>query len=275
MNQFYKLTQSDLEIAFSLKGTELKVWLWLSVKLPFNNSEMEIDTSQIAEEVGISRRSAQRVLAHLQELQLFNLEWTKAKVSRTSKPKYNYATQMSSGDTDVVSATQMSSERQGCRLGDTAVVSATQLSPTRAETQTEKEFQNPQINKINKINKTLSDPREREKFLNFCRRKAEKFERPIVLLEKWVNKNFDELYSEYQKIHGQDRYSADDRPTEKKNPFIAIAEEAKTEGKIKDLYWSSIEKKYIVIPVKGHPIPLEDWGTNQPTISIDLSSNYG
>ncbi|MCC5604647.1 helix-turn-helix domain-containing protein [Nostoc sp. CHAB 5714] len=91
----------------------------MSVHLPFDNSrELEIDTSQLAEEIGISRRSVQRALKAIQENEVFEVEFTKAKVKRK-------ASQMSPSVTDVAEASQMSPKRHRCRRSVTDVADTT------------------------------------------------------------------------------------------------------------------------------------------------------
>ena len=81
--KFYKLSELDLPLIVSLNESEIKVWCWLSINLPFeNNKNLEIDTSQLAEELSMSRRSVQRALKKLQEDEIFDIEFTKAKVKR-------------------------------------------------------------------------------------------------------------------------------------------------------------------------------------------------
>ena len=107
--KFYKLSELDLPLIVSLNESEIKVWCWLSINLPFENSKnLEIDTSQLAEELSMSRRSVQRALKKLQEDEIFDIEFTKAKVKRKTS-------QMSSNDTDVVETSQMSPKRHRCR----------------------------------------------------------------------------------------------------------------------------------------------------------------
>jgi hypothetical protein len=160
--KFYKLSESDLPLIFSLSESELKVWCWLSVHLPFDNSrELEIDTSQLAEEIGISRRSVQRALKTIQENGVFEVEFTKAKVKRKT-------TQMSSGDTDVAEASQVSPKRHRCRRSDTDVAEASQMSPTQAEIVVQQALQD------SKIIQTNSDLKDTTEEANCC--VLEKFE---------------------------------------------------------------------------------------------------
>ena len=175
--KFYKLSESDLPLIFSLSESEIKVWCWLSVNLPFDNSrDLEIDTSQLAEEIGISRRSVQRALKTIQENELFEIEFTKAKVKRKT-------TQMSSGDTDVAATTQM--------------------SPTSSETLAQ---QGLQISKIIQTYKTYTDSlseAERESFLEFAKKKASELPKPPTLISKWIKAHWEDLRSQWEKSQGK------------------------------------------------------------------------
>ena len=107
--KFYKLTEADLPLIFEMNESELKVYCWLNVHLPFDDSKaIEIDTAQLAVEIGISRRSVQRALKSLESREIFDIEITKAKVKRMT-------TQMSRGDICVAETTQMSPKRHRCR----------------------------------------------------------------------------------------------------------------------------------------------------------------
>jgi HTH domain len=161
--KFYKLSESDLPLIFSFSESEIKVWCWLSVHLPFDNSrELEIDTSQLAEEIGISRRSVQRALKTIQENEVFEVEFTKAKVKRK-------ASQMSPSVTDVAEASQVSLKRHRCRRSVTDVAEASQMSQTQPQTLAVQTFEN---SKIIQTNSDLKDTTEQEP--NCC--VLEKFE---------------------------------------------------------------------------------------------------
>lgn len=86
--QFYPLTESELVGISNLKGAYLKVYLWLSVQMPFPDSQpIEIDTAHIAGILGIARRTVQLALSRLSEMKLFEWEPTKVKVWRSQRQK--------------------------------------------------------------------------------------------------------------------------------------------------------------------------------------------
>lgn len=70
-SRHYPLTHDEfLRLNAELKDAELRVYLYLMTLNPFPNSVMEIDTAQISERLGITRRTVQRAVKCLQELQL-------------------------------------------------------------------------------------------------------------------------------------------------------------------------------------------------------------
>jgi hypothetical protein len=215
--KFYKLSEVDLPLIFSLNESEIKVWCWLSVHLPFDNSrELEIDTSQLAEEIGISRRSVQRALKTIQENEVFEVEFTKAKVKRK-------APQMSPSATDVAEAPQMSPKRHRCRRSATDVAEAPQMSPKQAEMVVQQAFEN---SKIIKTNSDLKDTTER---------KVHRGEYPPGELCKKQEQNCCvlEKFEEKLKIYGIHLYIFDEKSEQKNlagfgispNPKIATIQE--------------------------------------------------
>lgn len=199
--KFYKLSELDLPLIVSLNESEIKVWCWLSINLPFENSKnLEIDTSQLAEELSMSRRSVQRALKKLQEDEIFDIEFTKAKVKRKTS-------QMSSNDTDVVETSQMSPKRHGCRQNVTDVAETSQMSSTQAETFTEQAFQDSKIiQTYSDFKKTLSDD-ERERFENFCIKKISECEFKIEIPSKWLDKYHLDYWEEFKTRFSQNSQS--------------------------------------------------------------------
>ena len=59
----YPLTHAEfLQLNAQLKDGELRTYLYLMTLNPFPDSVMEIDTAQIAEQLGITRRTIQRAV---------------------------------------------------------------------------------------------------------------------------------------------------------------------------------------------------------------------
>jgi hypothetical protein len=77
---FFRLTTEDLLFLTSiLTDNELKVYLYLKSINPFTNNYKELDTAQIAENLGIKRRTAQRFVQKFKALDLIAVEVTRFK----------------------------------------------------------------------------------------------------------------------------------------------------------------------------------------------------
>ncbi|MCC5604646.1 hypothetical protein [Nostoc favosum] len=97
----------------------------------------------------------------------------------------------------------MSPKRHRCRRSVTDVAEASQMSPTQPETPTVQAFENPKIIKTySDFKKTLSEG-ERENFIEFAKKKAAQLPNPPQLPQRWIEKNFDELRSQWYKSTGQ------------------------------------------------------------------------
>ncbi|MEC4816443.1 MAG: HTH domain-containing protein [Scytonema sp. PMC 1069.18] len=195
--KFYKLTELDLPLIFKMNESELKVYCWLNVHLPFDDSKaVEIDTAQLAEEIGISRRSVQRALKYLESRNLFDVEITKAKIKRLASPA-------SSSVTRVAETSPVSPKRHPCRQNVTRVAETPPVSSTNAETLTEQGLQNSKtIQTYSDFIQTLSEG-ERESFLKFGEEKAKKLPKPPQLIQKWVEKHYPEISREWYESNGQ------------------------------------------------------------------------
>jgi hypothetical protein len=165
--KFYKLNESDLSLIFGMKDSELKVYLWLNVRLPFADSKaIEIDTAKLAEEIGISQRSVQRALKSLDARKIFDFEVTKTKIKRITTPvspnqqddiNVTLTTPVSSNQESLV--TTVSEERHLCPQNDMVVAETTQVSPTSLETFTQQDTDSSQT--IQTKQTDLSDLREK------------------------------------------------------------------------------------------------------------------
>lgn len=73
--KFYPLQHEEfLQLSAQLKDAQLRVYLYLVTLEPFGDREIEIDTAIIAERLGMVRRTIQRALRRLEELELLDLE---------------------------------------------------------------------------------------------------------------------------------------------------------------------------------------------------------
>ncbi len=190
--KFYPLQHEEfLNLNRILTQSELSVYLWLKTNDPFAQKFIEADTQEIANDLGISRRTVQRTLVKLLKEKLIDLVINKFKYQIKSKSpkiedKSETATSTSPDDIKIVSTTSRSSQRHGCRSNDTHVAKVSSLSPPSSETKSGKRFQ------ISKTNKTYLDfkdslsEKECENFLKFVEEEANNLERPINDLEAWL-----------------------------------------------------------------------------------------
>jgi biotin operon repressor len=72
---FYPLDHDEfLTLNSYLKDAEIRTYLYLMTLNPFPDSSMEIDTSRISEQLGLTRRTVQRAVKRLQELGFIEIE---------------------------------------------------------------------------------------------------------------------------------------------------------------------------------------------------------
>ncbi|WP_375494609.1 helix-turn-helix domain-containing protein [uncultured Nostoc sp.] len=199
----YPLTHDEfLRLNAELKDAELRVYLYLMTLNPFPNSVMEIDTAQLSERLGITRRTVQRAVKQLQELQLIEIEITKFKYK---KAVHGASSRLGSDDTRIVSSDIRIAN------GDTQIVSSdiriangdTQIATTPLKPLPNNDSSSPQINKINKTYLDSLSDSERESFLDFGKKKAAQLPNPPQLPQRWIEKNFDELRSQWYKSTGK------------------------------------------------------------------------
>ena len=204
--KFYPLQHKEfLKLNKLLTQAELAVHLWLKTKDPFGDKLIEASTKQIADDLNVSRRTIQRALVKLRELNLIDLIITKFQYRVKSKPPQdipdtpntndssknineilNVATPGSPSDTSVAIGTRMSPSVRECRHRYENVAIGTGMSPPTAETQSEQKVENPKtLQTYSDFKRSLSEG-ERENFFNFVRRKTENLEKPINDLEAWL-----------------------------------------------------------------------------------------
>ena len=231
--KFYPLQHQEfLHLNRILTSSEFSLYLWLKTNDPFGEKLIEADTHEIAQDLGISRRTVQRALIKLREHNLIDLVINKFKYQMKSKSvfkkdnsgqiedKSEVATPMSSDDTKIVSATSGSSQRHSCRSNDTHVAQVTPRSPSSSETQSGTNFQTPKTNKtyLDFIN-TLSES-ERESFLKFVNQKIENLSQPVNDVEAWlasqtkINQNrWEVYYQKYQEEKNGSKINSDSSST--------------------------------------------------------------
>lgn len=205
---YYPLTHDEfLERSSELKDAELRVYLYLMTLNPFPDSVMEIDTARISEHLELTRRTIQRAIKRLQELQLIEIEITKFKYK---KVVHGSSSRLGSGDTRI--ATKNSGDPYVAKgdpyvvkgdpyvaTNDTRIVSNDiWIANTPLNPLSDKYSETPHTLKYSNFIKTLSEG-ERESFLNFGKKKAAGLPKPPELPLKWIEINFEELKNLWEK----------------------------------------------------------------------------
>ena len=179
----YPLTANEfLWLNAELKDAELRVYLYLMTLNPFRNSVMEIDTAQIAEQLGLTRRTIQRAIKRLQELQLIEIEITRFKYKKAT---HGALSRLGSSDTRIAN-------------DDTRIANDdTQIATTPLKPLPDKGSSTSQIYQTySDLIISLSES-QREKFLEFGLRKAAELPKPPALPKKWIERNWQELRAEF------------------------------------------------------------------------------
>jgi len=126
--KFYPITTTELtSLSGKLTETEIVIYLYLMAANPFGDRFQEFDTSVIAENLGVARRTVQRTLKKLESLGLIELEiksFTYRRVKETEDieepddPRIAKRQQDRQGDSRIALATVGSPERQQDRQGE-------------------------------------------------------------------------------------------------------------------------------------------------------------
>jgi DNA-binding transcriptional ArsR family regulator len=129
--KFYPITITELtSLSGKLTKAEIVIYLYLIAANPFSDHLQELDTSVIAENLGVTRRTVQRTLRKLEELGLIELEIK----SFTYRRKEGENTE-ELGDSRIA-------KRQQDRQGDSRIAKATAGSPRQARSLTGQGFGN-------------------------------------------------------------------------------------------------------------------------------------
>lgn len=126
--KFYPITVTELtSLASLLTETEIVIYLYLMAANPFGDRFQEFDTSVIAENLDVTRRTVQRTLKKLESLGLIELEiksFTYRRVKETEDieepddPRIAKRQQDRLGDSRIAKATVGSPKRQQDRQGE-------------------------------------------------------------------------------------------------------------------------------------------------------------
>ena len=120
--KFYPITVTELtSLSGQLTETEIVIYLYLMAANPFGDRFQELDTSVIAENLDVTRRTVQRTLKKLESLGLIELEIKSFTYRRTK-----------TSDTEELDDPRIA-KRQEDRLGDSRIALATVGSPERQQ----------------------------------------------------------------------------------------------------------------------------------------------
>lgn len=231
--KFFQLTTEAYEASLVLTPTERDLLWYLRSLDPFKDG-LEINVVQLAEKLGRHRATINRALKTLMEngwlsqgiKKVRKITLSKDDIpnqSETSAPVSSVPTEVLpvASTPEVVSNTQESpknfeqtlsrqTECSGDNCSDNATNETLPLQTKRPDDNSPpkpvqaKASESPKTySNYLKLLKTLSDESQRERFLNFCRRKAAELPQPVRMLDKWIYKNFDFLKAQFQQETGE------------------------------------------------------------------------
>ncbi|BAZ33656.1 hypothetical protein NIES4074_61700 (plasmid) [Cylindrospermum sp. NIES-4074] len=191
----YPLTPDEfLRLNALLKDAELRTYLYLLTLNPFPDSVMEIDTAVISENLGIVRRTVQRAVNRLQELGLIQVEIIRFKYRQAS---HGTSSRLRSSDPNVVTGDP------NVVIGDPNVaISDPKIANTYPKPLLDKGSRNPHTTDYKTHTNSLSKT-ERESFEKFGLEKARKLPKPPELPQKWFEKNWEAIATEWEKSRGK------------------------------------------------------------------------
>ena len=121
--KFYPITITELtSLSGKLTETEIVIYLYLMAANPFGDRFQELDTSVIAENLDVTRRTVQRTLKKLESLGLIELEIKSFRYRKNTEelddPRIAKRQEDRLGDSRIALATVGSPERQQDRQGE-------------------------------------------------------------------------------------------------------------------------------------------------------------
>lgn len=121
--KFYPITITELtSLSGKLTETEIVIYLYLMAANPFGDRFQEFDTSVIAENLDVTRRTVQRTLKKLESLGLIELEIKSFRYRKNTEelddPRIAKRQEDRQGDRRIAKATVGSPERQQDRQGE-------------------------------------------------------------------------------------------------------------------------------------------------------------
>ena len=193
---FFRLTNTDWVESFKrLTRSQLGILLHLKTINPFGDRAIEINTADLASILSLSRRTVQRGLKTLKDLNIINLK---------TSLRCGFQSQQTENQTET--ETKNKPPRQECRPNDKNVASTTKISQPRQECRNRSA--KPAASKQSDASQTYTDfintlsDAEREKFFNFVREKVKNFDRPIISLTDYLRSQsrYLELYDSFRRV---------------------------------------------------------------------------
>lgn len=221
-NGFYQTPNSMTikAIRAKLTASDWALWAYLQMIDPFGDRMIELPTvSEIAANIEVSERQVKRSLKKLEDLELYywepvvirgqNLAGKQAK-QLCQKKKASKSNSQENKSSRQRKMTELSNTGQNCPKPDEIVQKMTDLSKTgqncpnqAPEPLSDKDSSSPQIlQTYSDFIQTLSEG-EKENFLEFGKKKANQLPHPPQLPLRWIEANFEDLRSQWEKSQGK------------------------------------------------------------------------
>ncbi|MBE9053438.1 MarR family transcriptional regulator [Nostocales cyanobacterium LEGE 11386] len=208
--KFYPLQNSEwVTICKSLTKSQISVLYYLRSLDPYGNG-IRIKASKIAEDLGITKRAVNAAIAVLEEKGYINLEDIdySVKVSArgcfcdTSSTVTKVGIKFPAQEENFPPENGISYLRTEIPTQEENFPPENGISHLQSETLVKQESQDSNINKTySDFIDSLSED-ERESFLEFGQKKAAQLPKTPELPLKWIEKNFEELRSQWEKLRG-------------------------------------------------------------------------
>lgn len=289
--KFYKFTHQDYLATLQLKPAEKDLLFYIRTIDPFNDG-CEFKISEVAEVIGRNKGTISRALRELGKRGFINMEIVSVRVKVTpaiadelppngspEKPPEEPPEQFRE-----VVPTQLELSPHNLDDPHTTFETPTQLSepphnfgdPEPAPDKPSKPSKT--YSDYLRLLQTLSDEAQRERFLNFCHRKASQLPQPVQMIDKWIFKNFDFLKAQFQEETGErintgenagtktssvnDQGSASCKPKNKKislaSEMVELLEAAIATNEIQDYRYCEPLKRWMVL-FNGSQVEIEYW----------------
>ena len=245
--KFYPLTASEFEkINNLLTNAELKVYLYLMTLNPFSDRKLEIDTAYLAERLGLNRRTIQRAVKRLEQLELIEIEIS----------KFRYVKKHCKSDETIHSATRRSTRRRDDppdgstdrqQRRDDPLDGSTDRQSGSPDRQRPPKPAPSKDSKSSQTIQTYTDFKdslredEREKFFNFVEKKIENFNPAIANINDYLaSKNrWKDFYKEFTETSTTKEKKTS---TKRRNPFKEAIDK-RNEELMKEREKNAIDKR--------------------------------